>query len=283
MPKHLTKLSTIALICMMGMPLQAQDTPSADTVVATVNGTEITLGHMIMVRATLPEQYQQMPAEALFDGILEQLVQQETLAQSDDATETRRVKIALDNERRTLLASEAIEMAATDAVTDEAIQSAYDAKYVGVEMGPEFNAAHILVETEEEATALVKELNGGADFAELARENSTGPSGPNGGELGWFSAGMMVEPFQAAVEGMENGTISDPVQTQFGWHVIKLIETRTKSAPELDAVREELSGTIQRAAVEAKIAELVDAAEITRTDKADLDTDALNDLSLLED
>ncbi|SMC60848.1 peptidylprolyl isomerase [Primorskyibacter flagellatus] len=283
MPKHLTKLSTIALICMMGMPLQAQDTPSADTVVATVNGTEITLGHMIMVRATLPEQYQQMPADALFDGILEQLVQQETLAQSDDATETRRVKIALDNERRTLLASEVIEMAATDAVTDEALQSAYDAKYVGAEMGDEFNAAHILVETEEEAAALVEELNGGADFAELARENSTGPSGPNGGELGWFSAGMMVEPFQAAVEGMENGTISDPVQTQFGWHVIKLIETRTKSAPELDAVREELSGTIQRAAVEAKIAELVDAAEITRTDKAELDTEALNDLSLLED
>ena len=283
MPKHLLKLSTIALLCTTALPVQALDAPTADTVVATVDGTESTLGHMIMVRAGLPEQYQQVPAEVLFDGILEQLVQQAALAQSEGAEESRRVKIALDNERRTLLASEAIEQVATAAVSEEALQSAYDAKYASAELGQEYNASHILVATEEEAAAIAEELDGGADFAELAREKSTGPSGPNGGELGWFSAGMMVAPFQEAVETLEAGTISGPVQTDFGWHVIKLNETRALAAPELDAVRDELTGEVQRAAVEAKITELVEASEVEKVSKEEIDVNALNDLSLLED
>jgi peptidyl-prolyl cis-trans isomerase C len=203
---------------------QAQD---ADTVVATVNGTEITLGHMIMVRAGLPEQYLSLPDDVLWDGILDQLVQQSVLAQTGTEERSKRLALALDNEERALRAAEAVEGIVESATSDSAVQEAYEAAYADGG-GVEFNAAHILVETEEAAAALVEQARGGADFATLARENSTGPSGPNGGDLGWFGPGMMVAPFEEAVLALEVGAVSDPVQTQFGWHVIKLNETRTR-------------------------------------------------------
>jgi parvulin-like peptidyl-prolyl isomerase len=153
---------------------------------------------MIVLRAQLPEQYQQLPPEVLFDGVLEQLINQEILAQQDEAV-ARAIELRLDNERRALQANEVITDFAATAVTEEAIQAAYDEAVAGAEAEQEFNAAHILVETEDEALALIEELNGGADFAALAQEHSTGPSGPNGGSLGWFGLGMMVPPFEAAV------------------------------------------------------------------------------------
>jgi len=140
-----------------------------------------------------------------------------------------------------------------------------------------------VVETEEEAQSLVEELNGGADFAELAKEHSTGPSGPNGGELGWFGPGMMVEPFEKAVEQLEAGEISEPVETQFGWHVVKLNETRSKSAPALDEVRDEIEQTLQQEAVKNYIDEKVAAADVTRKDSADVDTSVLSQVELLEE
>jgi peptidyl-prolyl cis-trans isomerase C len=286
MRKTLTTLSAAALAFTMAMPAQAQDQANEmdlDSVVATVNGEDITLGHMLMVRSTLPEQYQQLGDDALWDGILDQLVRQAALAQDENAVETKRVTLAIDNERRALLAGEVVKAIAEDAVTDEAVQAAYDADYTGEDMGKEFNASHILVETEEEAQALVEELNGGADFAELAREKSTGPSGPNGGELGWFSAGMMVEPFQAAVETLEDGAVSEPVQTQFGWHVIKLNESRAKEAPALDEVRGEIEMSLQQQAVEKYIDETLASAEVTRMDKSEADVSALSNMQLLED
>ena len=286
MRKTLTTLSAAALAVTMAMPAQAQDQAEEmelDTVVATVNGEDITLGHMLMVRTTLPEQYQQLGDDVLWDGILDQLVRQAALAQDENAVETKRVTLAIDNERRALLAGEVVKAIAEDAVTDEAVQAAYDADYTGEDMGKEFNASHILVETEEEAQALVEELNGGADFAELAREKSTGPSGPNGGELGWFSAGMMVKPFEDAVKGMEPGAVSDPVQTQFGWHVIKLNESRAKEAPALDEVRGEIEMSLQQQAVEKYIDETLASAEVTRMDKSEADVSALSNMQLLED
>lgn len=282
MSKLLIKLSAAAVALFVALPVQAQDTPDAGTVVATVNGTEITLGHMLMVRAGLPEQYQQLPPDVLWDGIMNQLVQQEVLSQADEAVETDRVRLALENERRALLASEALATLAKVPVSDVALQEAYDARYSAAVMGPEFNASHILVETEEEAVALVTELAAGADFAELAKEKSTGPSGPNGGELGWFGAGMMVAPFQEAVEGMIAGAVSAPVQTQFGWHVIQLNETRQKDAPALDEVREDLTGEVQQKMVEKLIAALTDAATVTQINKEDIDSALLQNFDLLE-
>lgn len=283
MSNLITKLSASAVALMLALPAQAQDALTADSVVATINGTEVTLGHMLTVRAALPEQYQQLPDEVLWDGILDQIVQQTVLSQKLEADDSRRVELALENERRALRAAEVIEGIVSDAVTDDTVQAFYDESYLQGEPTQEFNASHILVETEETAAAIVEELNGGADFAEVAQEKSTGPSGPNGGQLGWFGPGMMVPEFQAAVEAMEVGAISAPVQTQFGWHVIKLNETRNQEAPALDAVRGEIEAQLSQQAVGQQIDDLTQAADITRTAKEDVDTSVLSNLDLLED
>ncbi len=283
MTNLITKMSAGAFALMLALPVQAQDTLTADSVVATVNGTEITLGHMLMVRASLPDQYQQLPDDVLWDGIMDQIVQQTVLSQQDSGEETRRIKLALENERRALLAAQVIEGIVGDAITDEAVQAMYDETYLQGEQSEEYNASHILVETEEEAAAIVEELNGGADFAEVARAKSTGPSGPNGGQLGWFGAGMMVPEFQTAVEELEVGAISGPVQTQFGWHVIILNEKRAKEAPALEAVRGEIENQLSQQAVTQKIDELTDAATVTRTAKEEVDTSVLSNIGLLED
>ena len=275
-------MGALALSLALALPLQAQDdAPSADTVVATVGDTEITIGHMIVLRSRLPQQYQQLPDDVLFQGILDQIVQQVVVGQAAGDL-SREHALAIENERRALLASQLIEEVAEGAVTDDALQAAYDEAYGNLEPETEFNAAHILVETEEEARALIEELDGGADFATLAREHSTGPSGPNGGSLGWFGKGMMVPPFEEAVIALEPGAFSqDPVQTQFGWHVLILNETRVKDAPTLDAVREDLAAEVQGAAVDARVQELTDAAEITRADVSAIDPAILRDLSLV--
>lgn len=283
MTNLITKLSAGAVALMLALPAQAQDSLTADSVVATVNGTEITLGHMLMVRASLPEQYQQLPDDVLWDGILDQIVQQTVLSQQDANEDSRRVQLALENERRALLAAQVIEGIVDDAVTEDTVQAFYDKTYLQAEPTQEFNASHILVETQEEAAAIVDELNGGADFAEVAREKSTGPSGPNGGQLGWFGPGMMVPEFQTAVEQLEVGAISEPVQTQFGWHVITLNDKRNQEAPDLAAVRSEIETQLSQQAVTQKIAELTGTADVTRTAKEEVDTSVLSNLDLLEE
>lgn len=283
MTNLLTKASATAFALSLALTAPLRAEMDANSVVATVNGTEITLGHMIMVKASLPEQYRQLPDDVLWDGILDQLVQQTVLSQQEGAEETQRVRLALDNERRTLLASEAVEDIVEQEVTEEAIRAAYEARYASADQGTEYNASHILVETQEEAAEIVQELKGGAEFAEMAKSRSTGPSGPGGGNLGWFGAGMMVPEFQAAVEALEVGEISDPVETQFGWHVITLNETRAAQAPELEAVRGEIASELQQQVLAETIGRLLEDAEVTRTGKDGVDTSVLNDTSLLED
>ncbi|MEO0701371.1 MAG: peptidylprolyl isomerase [Pseudomonadota bacterium] len=275
-------LAAAVLSMALAAPLHAQDdAPTADTVVATVGGTELTLGHMIVLRSRLPEQYQQLPDDVLFEGILDQIIQQAVVGASVGEL-SRENALAIENEERALLASQLIDDVATEALTDEALQAAYDETYGSVEPETEFNASHILVETEEEARALIEELDGGADFAALAQEHSTGPSGPNGGSLGWFGMGMMVPPFEAAVVELEPGSFSqDPVQTQFGWHVLILNETRLKDAPALEAVRDELAAQVQRQAVDARVAELTEAADVTRADITGIDPAVLREMSLV--
>ncbi len=265
-------------------PVLADDSaPSADTVVATVGGTDITLGHMLMLRAGLPEQFAQVPAKVLYTGILDQLVQQTLLVNSHDGDLRRQAVLALENERRALIASEEMANIVETAVTDEAIQTYFDDNYMDSDGVTEFKAAHILVETEEDAKRLVEEARGGENFAELAKEHSTGPSGPSGGDLGWFSDGMMVQPFQDAVAQMQPGSISDPVKTQFGWHVIKLDETRVKDAPGLDEVRAEIEETLRQKAIEARITELQEAGTVDRKAGDALDPEVLNQIDLLEE
>ena len=282
MSKLITKMSAGAVALMLALPAQAQDTLDADSVVATVNGTEITLGHMLMVRASLPEQYAQLPNDVLWDGILDQIVQQTVLSQEKGEEESRRIELALENERRALEAAQVIERIVNIGVTDEAIQEVYNETYIAGEPTEEFNASHILVASQEEAVAIVNELEGGADFAEVAQEKSTGPSGPNGGQLGWFGPGMMVPEFQAAVESLEVGEVSAPVQTQFGWHVIILNEKRNQEAPPLEEVRAEIENQLSQSIVSQEIEALTEQATVKRTDKADVDTMILNNVDLLD-
>ena len=180
-----------------------------------------------------------------------------------------------------MLAAEEVQRISDAALTDEALQLAYEDAYGNLDPETEYNASHILVDTEEEAQALITELEGGADFATVAQERSTGPSGPNGGQLGWFGKGAMVAPFEEAVVAMEAGAISVPVQTQFGWHVIRLNETRLKSAPAIEEVRGQLSESLQRQAIEDRVAELTDGAEIDRLEPGTIDASVLNDISLV--
>ncbi len=270
-------LVSVAISLSLAAPVAAQD---ASTVLATVNGTDITLGHLIAMRAMLPAQYQELPDEVLYNGMLDQLIQQEVVADSLRGSEDARTKLTMENEDRAFLASVAIDAIAFDTIADADVQALYDANFADAGGDLEWNASHILVATEEEAQSLIDQLNDGADFVALAQEFSTGPSGPNGGALGWFGTGMMVPEFEAAVAGLEAGEISAPVQTQFGWHVVKLNESRISAPPALEDVRADLEEELRRQRVDAYLAELTEAAEIARPE-VEIDMSLIRNIDLL--
>lgn len=272
--------SVLALTAVLAGPAFAEG-ETADTVVATVNGTKITLGHMIALRETLPPEYQQLPDDVLFKGIFEQLIQQEVLAQSV-ADLSPRSQALLDNDKRGLVSGIAIEGIVKEAVTEAALQAAYDARFKDAQPQTEYNAAHILVDTQEEAEKIKEELAGGADFAEVAKAKSTDTgSGANGGQLGWFGLGMMVKPFEDAVVAAKVGEVSGPVQTDFGWHLVLVKETRVAEQPTLDQMRDELAAEVEDAAINAKIAELTAGATVTREGEA-LDPALLKNTGLID-
>ena len=282
------KYKTLVLGAALGFGLTApglaQDTAAdttADTVVATVNGTDLTVGHLIAMMSTLSEQQMQLSNDVLFEGLLERLIQQTAISDSEPDLSLA-TKLQLENEKSALNASEIVEeLAAAIEVTDEMIQTAYNLEFADFTPSKEFEASHILVATEDEAKAIITELKGGADFAEMAKAKSTGPTGPNGGNLGWFGEGRMVPEFEAAVVKMEKGQVSEPVQTQFGWHVIKLNDTRIPQVPTLDDKRTELQQTVWRTELMAGIEALVSTATIERPDISGIDPSILRDFSLI--
>ena len=277
----LVKLILAAYLAMVIPPALAENHIDASTVVATVNGTEITLGHMILLHEGLPAQYQSFPDDQLFQSIVEQLIQQTLLSQISENADSLRIQLTIDNDRRMMRASQAVEFISSQAIAEDDIVAAYQEKFVNAQLPSEFNASHILVETEESAINLIEKVKEGADFAQLAREYSTGPSGSNGGQLGWFQKGMMVPPFEEAIIAMEKGTISGPVKTDFGWHVIKLNNVRALSAPPLEQVRDALFAELQQKAVLQRISHLQDNSDIARTDLGKFDTGVLKDSNLL--
>jgi len=258
----------VALSVAWALPGHAEG-DSAQTVVATVNGSDITLGQVVALRETLPQEYQSLADDVLFKGILEQLIQQTALSQSQEDKLTARDDVMIANQRRTYISGAALQAVVAEAVTDATIQAAYDAKYKGSAPLIEYHASHILVATEEQAKDLKAQLDGGADFAELAKANSTDGSAAGGGDLGWFGPGMMVKPFEDAVIALQPGQVSAPVQTQFGWHLILLAETRNAAAPPLADVSAELSAELQRQAIEAHVTAITDAATVTRVEGID--------------
>ena len=224
-----------------------------DTVVLTINGKNITLAEVIAVRQSLPEQYQNLPDEVLFGALVQQLADQQMLA---DAAETAgldkddNVVLSLRNQRRATLADAYMTDALIKGVTEEAIAAAYKAQFESAEPVAEVRASHILVAEEEKAKELKKMLDEGADFAKLAAEHGTDGTKTRGGDLGYFVKEQMVPEFANAAFALEKGTISDPVKSPFGWHLIYLADKRDKPVPPLEQVRdkivEELSRGVQQ-------------------------------------
>jgi peptidyl-prolyl cis-trans isomerase C len=287
MLNRILRTGAALLVVSAALPAVAQDAPTRDTVVATVNGTAITLGEMIQTAAQLPPEYQQLPPDVLFQGVMDQLIQQQLLAETVTDVPDR-VEISMQNVRRQLLAGEVVNRITTDAVTDESVQSAFDAAFADAVPLTEYNAAHILVATEDEALGVIARIEGGEDFAAIAQEVSldTG-SGAGGGELGWFGPGMMVPEFEQAVvalaDGGGSGAISPPVQSQFGWHVVRLNETRPQVPATLDEMRPQLEDQLRGEAIQARLDELEAAATIVRPEAGAIDPAVISNLDLLGD
>lgn len=246
---------------------EASGAPRADTVVATVNGEAITLGQMIAMKESLHSgAIAGLPEAALWDLMLDQMIRQAAVAQVAAQSPTARDKATLENERRGYQYAATLERVAAPEPTEEELRTAYDAAF-GAQTEPktEYNAAHILVATEDEAKAIADELAKGADFGTLAEERSTDNSSGNKGDLGWFTADMMVKPFADAVVALEKGQVSAPVQSQFGWHVIKLNDSRTQTPPEFEEIRDQLANEVRRQRVEAEVQSRVEASDIQKT------------------
>lgn len=197
--------------------------------------------------------------ELIAQEILVQEAQRKGLAQRPD------VRMRLELQRRNLLAMMALrERMAAKPVTDEELRRIYE-EQIASQKRREFKARHILVKEERKARELIARLDKGADFAELAREHSEGPSGKQGGELGWFSPGQMVKPFSDAVAALEKGQYTkEPVQTRFGWHVVQLQDVRELPAPSFEQVRDRLREIVERRRVQEFLKELLEEAKIEK-------------------
>lgn len=264
MLKPFLAASALTVGCISALPALAQD---ADTTVATVNGEAITLGQMIAMRQGLgADATQGMPDAALWDLMLDQMIRQTAVAQTAGDPLSKRDAAALEIERRAYLAGSVLEKTAATEPTEEELKAAYDKAFGSADAKIEYNAAHILVKTKEEAEQIEKELADGADFGELAEQKSTDNSGPNKGDLGWFQPEQMVAPFAEAVKGLEKGKVSAPVETQFGWHVIKLIDSREVTPPSFDEIKPQLAVQVRRDRVQAAIEKRVAESKVEKTE-----------------
>ena len=248
-------------------PAMAQDSaPAEDPVLATVNGEKILESEVRATQQGLPQQYRQLPFEMLKADLLTREINQRLLMDAGSEAglaDDEEVKAQIAALERRLIAETYLDRALNDAITEDAIKAKYEEFIKTNEPEPQVHARHILLENEEDAKAIIAELDDGADFAELAKEKSTGPSGPNGGDLGFFNRGDMVAPFADAAFSMEPGTYSsEPVQTQFGWHVIKVEEKKEGTQPSLDEVRQQLVAEISRDAFNSIVEDLRSDAEI---------------------
>jgi peptidyl-prolyl cis-trans isomerase C len=274
-------LIATAWLVMLAFGASAQEPPKANTVLATVDGVNITVGHVIALRGRLPQQYQDLPDDVLFEGIIEQLIQQTVLMNAIKRVLDDRTALGLENEKRAFLASEMMARLTEREVTEEELQQVYLERYDAAIPDQEYNASHVLVATLEEAVVLIGLLDDGAEFATIAREYSTGPSGPNGGSLGWFGKGAMVPEFEDAVVKLAIGENSPPVETQFGFHVVHLNDMRNKSVPTFDEVRPQLAMELQQNSVEQEILRLTSEAEVARTE-VNVDPAVIRDVSLFD-
>lgn len=239
-------------------PAAAQDEQPdrRQLLIATVDGLEIRQADVSAFVASLPPQTQQLPRDQLLPLVLQELINTKILvklARRDGLDEEPEFKRQINSAAEQILRQIFLERLSEAAVNDEAIQKYYDENIGSAEGDVEVRARHILLETEEDALAVVEEIENGGDFEQLARDRSTGPSAPAGGDLGYFTRDAMVAPFAEAAFSMAAGEVSAPVQTQFGWHVIKVEDRRETAPPALEQVRDEISRQLFRQVVQNAI------------------------------
>ena len=251
------------------------------TVLVSVNGEDITVGNIISFQSRLSDQYQSMEDSVLFDGILKQLIQQTILSQKVNI-HSGRIKYALENQMRAFLSTELVGNLSEAEVMESEIESLYVKFSTNIERNKEYNASHILVETETEAEELLLSLKNGADFSELAKTYSTGPSGAQGGNLGWFGQGAMVPTFENAVIKLKIDELSVPVQTQFGWHLIKLNDVRKTPVPTIAEVRKELITEIKKKKIDFEMSKIIDSADVIYSD-LEIDPKIIREVSMIND
>jgi peptidyl-prolyl cis-trans isomerase C len=255
-----------ALLC-----VQPSRADSADPVVAKVNGTEIHESDVALAEQELGPSLAQMDPATKHENVVSFLIDVKLAAKvAEDKklqdTDDFKKRFAFAHDR--LLMDNLLAKEGKEATTDEAMRKVYDdaAKQIAGEQ--EVRARHILVETEDEAKQVEEELKKGADFAELAKKKSKDPGAADGGDLGFFTKEQMVPEFSAVAFALEPGKISDPVKSQFGWHVIKVEEKRNRKPPEFDQVKSQLETYVTRKAQAEYVTKLREGAKIERFDVA---------------
>lgn len=268
----LNALAACVLALAVSGPAMAQQdggaaaAPTEDPVVARVNGSEIRQSDVVVAYSRLPAQYKQVPINVIFAQIVQQLVDGELLAnagRADDLQNSEAVKAQMAEFEKVAIQQEYMNRLIADGIKEEALRKVYDETIANQEGPLEVRASHILVDNDQEAADIIKALEGGADFAELARERSTGPSGPRGGDLGYNVRSALVEPFADAAFALEPGAVGpEPVQTEFGWHVIKVIDKRRQPAPSFEESRAQIEQRLTRDLIAAHMAALRADSEV---------------------
>jgi peptidyl-prolyl cis-trans isomerase C len=241
-----------------------------DPVIAKVNGIEIRASDLAIAEDDLGNEAHQAPPEVkreqiiayVADIILVSQAAEKNKMRDDPAFRQRQAFIA-----NKILMGMMLSKRAKDAASEEEMRKVYDDAVKPMAAEEEVRARHILVETEEEAKAILEQIKGGADFATLAKEKSKDPGGADGGDLGFFAKGQMVPEFSEVAFKMYEGQLSNPVKTQFGWHIIRLEEKRKRPVPEYDKVKDQIEAYIGRRAQSEFIAQLREGAKIERLDR----------------
>ncbi|ODT69300.1 MAG: hypothetical protein ABS75_17405 [Pelagibacterium sp. SCN 63-23] len=249
---------------------QGEVASDPDAVVAIVGDETITEGDLTFAAEDMAQDLAQMPPEERRAFLVRILIDMKVMSKAArdagmDQTEifAQRQKYLEERALRRAYFNEAI----ASAVTEEAARAEYDAFVQQFQPEDEIRASHILVEDEAKANELKAEIDGGADFAALARENSIDPGAANGGDLGFFGRGMMVQPFEEAAFALaEPEDVSEPVQSQFGWHIIKLAEKRQSAPPSFEQVAAQIQNQLLMRSFSEKVDELMSGVEITIED-----------------
>jgi peptidyl-prolyl cis-trans isomerase C len=243
----------------------------SDAVLARVNGSEIHESDLKLAEEELgPSLPAQMDPATRRENILNYLIDMKVVSKAADGRklgDSDDFKRHLEFARQRLLMDTLLNVDGKAALTDEAEHKVYDDAVKQISTEPEVHARHILVETEDEAKQVVEDLKKGADFAELAKKKSKDPGASDGGDLGFFTKDQMVPEFSAAAFSLEPGKISDPVKSQFGWHVIKVEEKRNRKPPDFEQVKPQIENYLTRKAQGAAVEKLRAEAKVERLDQ----------------